>query len=208
MSKLLKSSNNVINKLINKGTGAGGANTNKNGLSFEQNTSIEKILETKEYVKTCMNYKNKKCYYYTYNDKENNQEIIYFTKNGFKLYFRENFDIKPYKEPDEAFLIKKNDNFHLKILEKKNQNVNGSVEEKLKTGDFTRKEYEMIVNNENNNKFKVSFAFCISKFLQDKFESNNIKYINMKKIMKEQNIDIFYGENEDYYEKIYKWIIA
>ncbi len=32
------------NKIINKGTGAGGANTNYNGLSFEEKTSIESKL--------------------------------------------------------------------------------------------------------------------------------------------------------------------
>jgi hypothetical protein len=219
MSKILLSTNELILKniknaksvkyIINRGTGAGGAITNKNGLCFEEKTSIEKILTEKGYSKIIMNDKNKKCYYYKYNDIENNQDIIYFTKNGFKMYFREKFNICTYKEPDEGFLIIKNNNYHLKILEKKNQNVSGSVEEKLKTGNFTRKEYELMINNQDNqdNKFKVSFAFCVSKFLQDKFESKNIKYENIKKIMKEEKTELFYGDSDDYHDKLYKWII-
>jgi hypothetical protein len=37
-------------------------------------------------------------------------------------------------------------------------------------------------------------------FLQDKFESNTQKYNNMKKIMKQQDIEIFYGDNDDYFD--------
>ena len=37
-------------KEINKGTGAGGANTNKNGKTFEEKTSIEPLLLEKGFV--------------------------------------------------------------------------------------------------------------------------------------------------------------
>ncbi len=211
MSKkqLIKSvTDTLTKKIINKGTGAGGANTNKNGLSFEEKTSIEKYLDNKKYDKICMKQSNKKCYYYKYDDKENKQEIIYFTKSGFKMYFRENFDICTYKEPDEGYLIIKDNKYHLKILEKKNQNVRGSVEEKLKTGNFVKQEYELMLNDNNKKiKFDVSFAFCVSKYLQDKLTSNIPKYININKIMKKENIELFYGDNDDYFEKIYNWII-
>ena len=189
-----------------RGTGAGGANTNKNGLRFEEKTSIEKYLVDKKYNKICMKGSNKKCYYYKFDDKD--KEIIYFTKGGFKMYFRENFDICTYKEPDEGYLIIKNDNYYLKILEKKNQNVSGSVEEKLKTGDFVRQEYELMINdNSKKIKFDVSFAFCVSKYLQDKLTSDIPKYININKIMKKQNIEIFYGEENYYFDKLYQWIM-
>jgi hypothetical protein len=195
-------------KIINRGTGAGGANTNKTGLKFEEKTCIENYLANKKYNKICMKETNKNCYYYKYEDIEKKQQIIYFTKSGFKMYFREHFDISTYKEPDEAFLIIKDGKYHLKILEKKNQNVSGSVEEKLKTGDFIRQEYELMLNDSNKkNKFQVSFAFCVSKYLQDKLTSNTPKYINMNKIMKKQNIEIFFGDNSDYHDKLYNWII-
>jgi hypothetical protein len=123
------------------------------------------------------------------------------------MYFREKFNIFTYKEPDESYIINKNNIYKLKILEKKNQNVNGSVEEKLKTGDFIRKEYDLMINENLDNKFNISYAFCVNKFLQDKFESNT-QYNNMKKIMKQQDIEIFYGDNDDYFDKLYDWMIG
>jgi len=201
------SSDSIKNKIINKGTGAEGANTNKYGLKFEEKTSIEKYLNDKNYDKICMKESNKKCYYYKYEDQENKQIIIYFTKGGFKMYFRENFNIYTYKEPDEGYLIIKNNTYHLKILEKKNQNVSGSVEEKLKTGNFVKQEYELMLNdNDKKIKFDVSFAFCVSRYLQDKLTSNIPKYININKIMKKENIELFFGDEDDYFQKLYIWI--
>lgn len=198
-------------KIINKGTGAGGANTNKNGLKFEEKTCIEQFLLNEKFSKICMNKSNKQsknCYYYEFNDIDNKRKIIYFTKKGFKMYFRENFDTCTYKEPDEAYLIIKDNKYHLKILEKKNQNVEGSVEEKLKTGNFVKQEYELMLNDNNKNIiFAVSFAFCLSKFLQNKLISNIPKYININKIMKKENIKLFYGDDNDYFEQLYNWII-
>lgn len=198
-----------IPNIINKGTGAGGANTNKNGLKFEEKTNIEKYLDNKKYNKIYMKESNKKCYYYKYDDIENKQQIIYFTKGGFKMYFREYFDICTYKEPDEGYLIIKDKKYHLKILEKKNQNVNGSVEEKLKTGNFVKQEYELMINdNSKKIKFDISFAFCVNKYLQDKLTYNSPKYININKIMKKENIELFFGDSDNYFEKIYNWIIT
>jgi hypothetical protein len=57
-----------------------------------------------------------------------------------------------------------------------------------------------------SNKLTINYAFCISKFLQDKFESNIPKYNNMKKIMNKDNISIFYGDEESYFDKLFEWI--
>ena len=40
-------------------------------------------------------------------------------QKDFKMYFRENFNVITYKEPDEAFLLITDNQYHLKILEKK-----------------------------------------------------------------------------------------
>jgi len=45
-------------------------------------------------------------YYLKFNDKNNNEEIIYLTKHGLKMYFRENFNIFTYKEPGSIKYIK------------------------------------------------------------------------------------------------------
>ncbi len=124
---------------MNKGTGAGGANTNHNGLTFENKTSIEHNLDKLKYIKKEIKINKRKGYYYE--NIRDNINIIYFTKgckNSFKLYFEKEFKIITYRQPDEAYLIKQDDKYILKILEKKNQNVEGSVEDKLKTGAFNR----------------------------------------------------------------------
>ncbi len=187
---------------MNRGTGAGGANTNHSGLTFEDKTSIEPKLNDYKYSLKNIKIKKRKGIYYEY--KDDNINIIYFKKNGFKLYFEKEFNIITYRQPDEAYLIKKNDNYILKVLEKKNQNVEGSVEEKLKTGAFNRREYELMINN--SNKFTVIYCFCVSKFLQNKLESDDIKYLNIRKIMKEDNIGLLFGDDEDYQDKLCEWI--
>jgi hypothetical protein len=121
---------------------------------------------------------------------------------------KKEFDINIYKNPDEAFIIFNNNDVYIKILEKKNQNVEGSVEDKLKTGGFNKREYEKMISKENKTKyiFSISYAFCVSKFLQNKFESNQIKYNIIKEIMTEDNIKIFYGEDEKYFDTLLEWI--
>jgi hypothetical protein len=187
-------------KNINKGTGAGGSKTTYNGLNFEDKTSIENNLDKLKYIKKEINInKRKGCYY-------QNDNIIYFKKNGFKLYFEKEFKIITYRQPDEAYLIKQDDKYILKILEKKNQNVDGSVEEKLKTGAFNRREYELMVNIHNEYKFTIIYCFCVSKFLQDKLESEHIKYKNIKKIMEEDKVGVLYGDDDNYIDKLCEWI--
>lgn len=189
---------------VNKGTGAGGYKTNYNGLSFEEKTSIEPKLNELKYIKKEIKIKKRKGVYYEYN--KGNINIIYFKKNSFKLYFEKEFNIITYRQPDEAYLIKNDNDYILKILEKKNQNVEGSVEDKLKTGAFNRREYELMINIHENIKFKVIYCFCVSKFLQDKLKSDNIKYKNIKKIMDEDKIGCLYGDDNDYQDKLCEWI--
>lgn len=96
-----------INK--NRGTGAGGSNTNHNGLKFEENTNLDDFKE---------------------------KGFIHLKKN--KLYKHFNINTKEIKgahgckQPDEAFLSKDT----LFIIEKKHQNRAGSVCEKIQTSEF------------------------------------------------------------------------
>jgi len=55
-----KINKNNITKIVNRGTGAGGANTNKNGLKFEEKTSMEQTLKDKGYITIFMDDKKKK----------------------------------------------------------------------------------------------------------------------------------------------------
>ena len=196
-----------VNNIKNKGIGAGGKNTNINGLNFENKTSIETKLLENNFNKVTINKKNKYGYYFEQIEPNTNNKIVYLTQSGFKLYFKQEFNIDVHKQPDEAFLILKNNIYNLKILEKKHQNVDGSVEDKLKTGLFNKKEYEKMLNLKNNQIFNVSYAFCVSSFLQSKFQSNNLKYNIMQEIMMEDGIKIFYGEDDNYIDLLFEWIV-
>jgi hypothetical protein len=114
-------------------------------------------------------------------------------KNG--LTFERKISIEP-------FLMK---NKYMKKIMNKNQNCDGSVDEKLKTGKFNKREYELMLNN-TKIKFDISYSFCVSKFLQNKMESKKNKYINLQKILLEDNIKIFYAENDNYHNVLYNWI--
>jgi hypothetical protein len=202
---IIESNKNDVIIESNKGTGAGGMMTTLNGCSFEKKTSIEKKLLDNDFSKNIIN-KNKYGYYFEL--VKENKKIIYFTQSGCKLYLKKEFNIDVYKHPDEAFLIIEDNTFHLKILEKKNQNGNGSVEDKLKTGAFNKKEYSKMLSQNDKYKFTISYAFCVSKFLQNKFESKQIKYKIIKEIMEEDDIKIFYGEDEKYFDILFNWIMS
>ena len=112
----------------------------------------------------------------------------------FKKYFQ-----KTIRLPDEAFINERSKT--IKILEKKSQSVNGSVETKLWAGPALKREYELMYP-----KYKIDYAFCISNFLKEKINSNCPKYKNLKQILKENNIKIFYGDSKGYFKIIEKWI--
>ncbi len=208
--------------VINRGTGAGGYKTNINGLAFEDLTNPEKLLIEKGFTRTDIS-KNKNGYYLIkhLNEKDEvkdgiketkdpiSSSIIYMRQSGFKEYVKKKFDVDVYRNPDEAYLIHKNGKYHLKIIEKKNQNVDGSVEDKLKTGAFNRDEYTLMFDKleKDNIELVIDYAFCVSEFLQKKLQSSDGKYVNINRINEKNNIKVFYGNSPDYFDKLYEWII-
>jgi hypothetical protein len=185
---------------INKGTGAGGKNTNVNGKKFEQLTDNEENLINNGYIKKEIN--KSKFGYYLYK-KINDIEYIYVLQGGLKTYIKKFYDIELFRNPDEAYLIVTDEKITIKILEKKAQNVEGSVETKLWSAPSFKREYELVLGD----KFIVEYAFCVSVYLENKFKSEKKKYKILKQILTENNINIFYGENEDYYDKLNEWIV-
>ncbi len=190
------------NKTIkNKGTGAGGANTVLNGGAYEQITSIEKLLEKKGWEKK--SFETNTDYYFVKID--GNKKLVYVKQNGLKTYMEQFYSESAIRKPDEAFLIiTKNENkdlINIKILEKKYQSKDGSVDVKLWAGPSLKREYELYYNE----KYQVDYAFSLSKFLIDKLKSNQLKWIILNKILKENNIQTFDGTDENYFEQIYKW---
>lgn len=166
--------------------GVGGANT-KTGLAFELETDFPTLLEGLN------GYKIENI---DYNTKRKNGEpvpgkkllmkpkrwkILYlgeeigqiFQKEGLYRYFDEivNYDytkiISSKLLPDDAiFVINKNTVY---IIEKKTQNKNGSVDEKLQTCDFKLKQYKKLFAPLNK---EVSYSYLLDKkwFGQEKYK--------------------------------------
>jgi len=124
-----------------------------------------------------------------------NKTIIFLTKNGLKEYLKIFFSIDIFRQPDEAYLIKNDDEISkLLILEKKHQNTSGSVSDKLGLGTYFVYEYTKSINNLN---IVVEYAFCLS---------NTKKYEILRQYNLENNIKVFFGEDSDYHQKLHDWI--
>jgi hypothetical protein len=189
-------------KIINKGTGAGGANTNKNGKQFEEKTNNEHRLLQQNFVKIKFGTSKNKTYCSrTYS----NKKIRFFTQGNLKIYIQRKYNIKLFRNPDEAYIIEHdNGKCIIKILEKKAQYTDGSVETKLWSGIALKLEYEEVLGSN----FEVQYSFCVSKFLEDKFTSNIRKYKILEKILQTHNINVYYGDDIDYFVKLDKWIYS
>ena len=187
--------------IINKGTGAGGANTNLYGKKFEDKTNNQERLVEIGYVKNSYAKKKKANDYYlskTFEDKT----VVFVLQNGLKTYMKYKYNIDMFRCPDEAYIIEYTSGRKvIKILEKKEQNVEGSVETKLWSGPSLKREYELVLDG----KFEVYYGFCVSEFLKKKLISNDNKYIILNTIFQENNIDVLFGDDDNYFETIDTW---
>jgi hypothetical protein len=189
---------------VNRGTGAGGANTNLFGKKFEEKTNNESRLIadgfTKAWPETIKKPKKHECYLM----KTLDDRTIYFVlQTGLKTFIKHKYDIELFRCPDEAYIIEyKSGRKVIKILEKKEQNVEGSVETKLWAGPALRREYELILGEG----FEVTYGFCLSSFLKDKITSGDKKYTTLTTILGEANINVLFGDDEDYFEQFDAWL--
>ena len=195
LEKVMESFGNL--GLKNKGTGAGGAKTNENGKEFEKITSIEEHLEKNNFKKVKFGLGTSHYYYIS----EDNA-ITYFTQQGLKKMYKE-FNIWRY--PDEAYMITKNGTTVLKILEKKNQNAEGSVDEKLQCGEFRKREYHEMFKGTID---KVELAFCLSEWFYKRINNNEDKWNFLKSELKKNNIPVFCGSSETYIQELMEWVNA
>lgn len=182
---------------MNKGSGAGGANTNVNGKAFETKTENESRLLSNGFIRKSIPGKKGKNSYYL-----ENGNTVYLTQSGLKSYFSHFFKKEMVRCPDEAYLIKTDDTYVLKILEKKNQNVVGSVADKLQIGDYMKYEYENCLDAS----FRVEYAFCISEFLKNIYLSDALKYKILREYNKKKGITVLFGDDEDYFSTLDSWI--
>jgi hypothetical protein len=180
--------------ISNRGTGAGGKNTNKNGLTFEKKVSVISEID--------IHSSNKKGRYFEFgfkNDKDENYKYIAASQNGFFKYMdgkgEINNDIKPAhgcKKPDECIIDE--DNKKIYIVEKKFQQVSGSVCEKIQTAPFKKEHYQKRIPN-----YKIHYIYCLSKWFEKNCETE-LEYL------KENGIPVFI-DNKKIGEDIKNFII-
>ena len=192
-------------EIVNRGTGAGGANTNANGKRFEAETNNETRLLADGFKKTVLSTTSKYGYYMKGDYDE--YSVVFMSQTGLKAYIKSKWGIDLWRCPDEAYLIEFNNPDErpiLKILEKKEQSVEGSVETKLMSGAAFRREYEIALGD----RCIIHYAYCVNNFLKNKLESNERKYNVLKQILAEDKVPMFYGEDADYFENLDEWIHA
>jgi hypothetical protein len=188
----------------NRGTGAGGANTNRNGISFEKKTDNEPRLLSTGFIRKSIQNSKSKHGYYLEREISPDESIIYLTQGGLKSYFEYFFGIEMCRKPDEAYLFRNGDKYTLKILEKKNQNTEGSVDTKLLAGKGFIDEYEFLLGPN----FTVKYAFCISEFLKKDYISGRKKNEALRHINQKYGIAVLYGDDENYFDTLDEWIAS
>lgn len=202
MSELNATKENTQLIIINKGTGAGGANTNYYGKKFEEKTNNQQRLLEMGYTKNSFTKKPKKTYDYYLSKTFEDKIIVFVLQNGLKMYMKNKYNIDLFRCPDEAYIIEYTSGRKvIKILEKKEQNIEGSVETKLWSGPSLKREYELVLGAE----FEVFYGFCVSKFLKNKLISNEKKYTILNTIFNETNIAVLFGDDENYFETFDTW---
>jgi hypothetical protein len=183
----------IMKKNINnKGTGAGGANTNKNGLKFEEITDFKEMYESIE--KSQIGIGSEVTF------KGHSRTFIKVSKSALHKYMEKigekNMNLKPAagcKEPDEAYIDPDPERNIVFIIEKKFQQESGSVDEKLQTGCFKQSHYKDLFPN-----FKIYYMYCLS----DWFKRN--EYESVLNYLTNGGIPIFWGNSEK--EKMIEFI--
>jgi hypothetical protein len=190
---------NIINKIenlsIRNNSKAGGENTNKNGLLFEKNTSLE------QYYTNVKDKKIDKIIYKTISLNDSDIRLISFKHRNFHKYMiNKNYTNKDLlrlhgsKNPDECYLNKKQKIIF--IIEKKYQSIGGSVCEKLQTAPAKIWNYENLYTN-----YKIIYLYCLSQWFFENCKCE-LQYLD------ECNIKYFNGDDKDYKLNIIKYILS
>lgn len=154
-----------MSRLPNKS--GGGANTNRNGLKFEATTHLKGLLlENTQYN-------------FTDDDMIMKNDVLvaeYFEKHGIYKKLLNEFGVN-YKNiiskkllPDAAILKDKT----IYIIEKKYQNGAGSVDEKLQTCDFKKRQYQKLFNPIG---IQVEYYYVLSNFFNQECYKDVFEYI-------------------------------
>lgn len=140
--------------------GKGGANTNASGLPFEMKTDLKKLLEASGYeVKKGQVFLEGQ----PIGELAGQNKIYDFLKNKETI-------VQPPRvgrlRPDEALYVAETDT--LFIVEKKNQTVGGSTDEKIQTAVYKVHYYNMLLEGTG---IKLKFMYLLSDwFRNEKYE--------------------------------------
>lgn len=162
----------------NPNTSGGGAQTNANGLLFEQTTSLDTALENAGF--TIDNY----CVY-------DGEALVGMSVQKHKLYSEflkpRGIDFKKYNSkkwlPDECFINLENNIAF--IIEKKFQKKAGSVDEKLPGCHFKKWEYEKLFEPLG---FEVVYLYVFNDWFKDVRYADTLEYI--------EDMDCYYFFNK------------
>lgn len=187
-----------MSKKINKGTGAGGAQTNINGINFEQDIYLYNWIEKSGYQLISQGQATDRTQLFKIY--KNNEFYGWYGRQG-KIYvaLMEMFPAKLTNEhiknilskkihPDAFILSKKN--LKLTIFEKKWQQSSGSVDEKIQTAPFKLEMFNKLLRGL---KLEISYQYILSGWFK------NEEYRNVKEYYKDnKNINTWvYEENLD-----------
>jgi hypothetical protein len=180
---------NEKNESTSRGAGAGGSNTNKNGLPYEEMTD----LKTE----------------YTVMSTEKHHSIISFAKNidrTFKMTKQSGLFkcmntvinksiIKAHgcKNPDECYIDEMANTIF--IIEKKFQQTSGSVCEKVQTSGFKVWQYSRSFPD-----YKIVYVYCLSDWFKDNCKAE-LEYLAYT------NIPVFWGNDANYKNNIIDFVI-
>lgn len=149
--------------------GKGGAKTNLHGLDFEKRVDLRKLfsnLKGYEIRNNQLFYKGnlvaefyKK--YQLYNDLLRKRNVDFEKIISKKLL------------PDETLLVLKNKTLY--IIEMKFQKVSGSVDEKLQTCDFKKKQYKKLLRKAN---LKVKYIYVLNDWFKKPEYVDVLNYVN------------------------------
>lgn len=153
--------------------GKGGSNT-KTGLIFEERVDLINLFQSIEGYSITETNNNSGFFIY-----HNGNKVARCFKQHEFYRFIEEFNIK-WKNiiskkllPDNGLFVIVRDT--LFIIEIKFQKVNGSVDEKLQTCDFKRKQYSKLVKELN---WKVEYVYILNDWFKQPSYKDTLDYIN------------------------------
>lgn len=154
--------------------GTGGGNT-RTGLVFEMEKDLVSFLSKQTGYSTRQITGYKKSYFIYYNGDQvartfPTHDLYKFLKDEHGVIWSNIFSKKLL--PDDALYVVLNNTVY--IIEKKNQNGAGSVDEKLQTCDFKKKQYKKLFSLLN---YEVEYLYLLADWFKDPKYKDSLDYV-------------------------------